>query len=121
MTLGLAIALLLTQGDHLSFEAASVHRVQQVVMDAEGARDKIERTPSTLTMRNVTLAACVRWAYGLQSFQVTGPGWTESDRYDIIAKAASATEPQLRLMLRTLLDERRRKVTISASHPGCGK
>jgi uncharacterized protein (TIGR03435 family) len=106
MTFWLAMALLLPQADRLSFEAASVHRVQQVVLDAEGARDKIERTPSTLTMRNVTLATCVQWAYGLPSVQVTGPAWTNSERYDIIAKSAGASEPQFRLMLRTLLDER---------------
>jgi uncharacterized protein (TIGR03435 family) len=39
--------------------------------------------------------------------QVSAPGWLETERYDIVAKAGDAAMPaQLRLMLRTLLAER---------------
>src|SRR5205814_6167137 len=55
----------------------------------------------------VTLRTCVQWAYGVQSFQVTGPFWTGAERYDIVAKTPSAASQQkLRAMLQSLLAER---------------
>ena len=59
-------------------------------------------------MRNVTLRSCVKWAYGVRDFQVSGgPGWVDAERYDISAKAANkADDAELRKMLRRLLAER---------------
>jgi uncharacterized protein (TIGR03435 family) len=46
-------------------------------------------------------------AYRLTPYQlIGGPAWSQSDRFDVEAKAASANEDQLRQMLRTLLAER---------------
>jgi len=47
-------------------------------------------------------------AYRVQPFQISGgPGWLDSDEYDIDARAeASVTRERLRLMLHTLLEER---------------
>jgi uncharacterized protein (TIGR03435 family) len=63
-----------------------------------------------LTLTNTTLSECIRYAYALPSDdQVAGPDWVKDKlvRFDIIAKAAPDTPvDQLRLMLRTLLDER---------------
>lgn len=51
--------------------------------------------------------ACIQWAYSVSSYQVSGPSWIDSERYDISARAAGpAPEAQLRLMLRPLLSER---------------
>jgi len=57
---------------------------------------------------NVTLKACLRHAYGLRSYQITGgPGWISDDHYDILAKSAGpAGRAQLMRMLQALLDER---------------
>ena len=57
---------------------------------------------------NVTAAMLIRFAYDLPDFQVSGgPGWLNSDRFDVAAKAeANATIDQRRLMLRHLLTER---------------
>src|SRR5262245_50616020 len=39
-----------------------------------------------LVMRNQTLSACIRIAYGLKADQITGgPKWLDSDRFDIEA------------------------------------
>jgi uncharacterized protein (TIGR03435 family) len=58
-------------------------------------------------MRNVTLRSSIRWAYGVKDFEVAGPGWLETERYDIMAKASQPVpDSQLRLMLRALLAER---------------
>jgi uncharacterized protein (TIGR03435 family) len=70
-------------------------------------QDNIQATPGSLTMRNVTLADSIAWAYHVFEFQVSGPDWSGSARYDIVAKAAGpATEPELRRMLQTLLADR---------------
>jgi uncharacterized protein (TIGR03435 family) len=62
-----------------------------------------------LTATNVTLRALIRNAYGLQDFQIAGgPGWVDSDRFDIIAKAERepANMAERRLMMQALLAER---------------
>jgi uncharacterized protein (TIGR03435 family) len=49
----------------------------------------------------------IQWAYHLQAIQVTGPGWIDSDRFDINAKSAGpASTDQLRQMAQTLLTQR---------------
>jgi bla regulator protein BlaR1 len=57
---------------------------------------------------NATLRILIRDAYALESFQLLGgPGWLDSDRFDISAKApGNPTPAQQRLMLRALLEER---------------
>ena len=64
-----------------------------------------------LTMGNVTLAECIKFAYGLSNdVQLDGPEWISrkhENLIDIVAKAPADTpREQLLLMLRTLLDER---------------
>ena len=57
---------------------------------------------------NVTVANCIRQAYRLKPYQVSGgPGWLSDDRYDVIAKAAGeASRNQVMLMLQALLTDR---------------
>jgi uncharacterized protein (TIGR03435 family) len=72
-----------------------------------GPMGQIHAEPGSLTMRNVSLTSAIAWAYGVQQFQVSGPGWLPSEHYDITAKtSAPAPEDQLRLMLRSLLADR---------------
>jgi len=64
-------------------------------------------TSDTVRMRDVTIETCIKWAYGVQRGQVSGPNLLTSERYDILAKAdGAANEEQLRLMMRALLAER---------------
>jgi uncharacterized protein (TIGR03435 family) len=90
------------------FEVASVKPDRIGSAGGESApREKITVSPGSLTMRSVTLQTCIKWAYGLRDFQISGPGWLSSERYDIAAKASGpAAEPELRLMLRALLADR---------------
>jgi uncharacterized protein (TIGR03435 family) len=57
---------------------------------------------------NAPLRTLIREAYALQGFQLSGgPGWLDSDRFDIVAKSENnPTPPQMRVMLRALLAER---------------
>lgn len=69
--------------------------------------ERIEVAPGSLIMGNVRFITAVRWAYHVLDYQVTGPGWIEDERYDIVAKAALPVEEyELRKMLQTLLAER---------------
>lgn len=91
-----------------AFDVASVKRISGA---SGGIRQEI--TPTSLSMRGVTLGYCIRWAYGLRpyaTYQTAGPGWIDppyAEFYDIVAKTGTAVTPdQLRLMLRALLAER---------------
>ena len=90
-----------------SFDVASVKVSQPAAAGERGRRDNIQVSPGTVTLRNVTLKACIRWAYHVTEYQVSGPAWLDSERYEIAGKAAGpAGEEQLRLMMQTLLQER---------------
>jgi uncharacterized protein (TIGR03435 family) len=55
----------------------------------------------------VTLKGILVRAYNLRRDQVTGPGWLDRERYDIVAKATAGNgRRKFRQMLQTLLSER---------------
>ena len=91
-----------------AFDAASVKPNTSHPVNGEGRpRTAVNASPGSLNLQNMTLSQCIQWAYNVPGFQVTGPSWIESERYDIVAKAAGpAPNDQLRLMLQTLLKER---------------
>lgn len=93
------------RGQAPSFDVASV-RPSKIVGEG-GRREKIDVNPGTVSLRNVSLKTAIRWAYHVMDYQITGPDWIGSERYDIAAKAATAaSEDQLRLMMQTVLTER---------------
>jgi uncharacterized protein (TIGR03435 family) len=87
-----------------AFEVASV----KVATDRTPRFGSITCGPNMLTMRGVSMWMAIRWAYGVESFQMSAPEWTQTDPlYDILAKAPGLVlTSQMRLMLRTLLAER---------------
>jgi uncharacterized protein (TIGR03435 family) len=94
-----------------TFDVASVKASQPATggepRGDQRRRENIQVSPGTVTMRNVNLRSCIRWAYHVTEYQVTGPAWLDSERYEITGKAAGpATEEQLRLMMQGLLQER---------------
>jgi uncharacterized protein (TIGR03435 family) len=91
-----------------SFEVASVRVSQVGKAGGEGSRrENIQVSPGTVTMRNVSLKSGIRWAYHVMDYQVTGPDWLGSERFDIVGKSAGpVAEDQLRVMLQALLAER---------------
>ena len=55
----------------------------------------------------MTAATCIKWAYGVQDSQISGPEWLQSEHFDILAKADDpVAEDHLKLMMRSLLAER---------------
>ena len=88
-----------------SFSVASIRpSAASVQFENDG---KTEITPRTLTMRDVTVATCIKFAYSVQDSQISGPEWLQADRFDVLAKNDEpATVDQLKLMMQSLLAER---------------
>jgi uncharacterized protein (TIGR03435 family) len=86
-----------------AFEVASVK-----VSKAPPGSDSSKGTLGSLSIRNMTLRACIGMAYNVKELQVLGgPKWLDSDRYDMDAKPPGAAQaPERMAMLQTLLAER---------------
>ena len=93
----------------LAFETASVKPNKS---GAEERYIRIDPRGGGLTVVNLQLRELIRMAYQIQSFQLEGgPGWIDSDRFDILAKPerevpSTGGQDPLRVMLRTLLADR---------------
>src|SRR5580698_7072684 len=100
------VAILAIAAQGQSFDVASV-KPNRAGIGENAPREKITASPGSLTMQSVSLQTCIKWAYGLRDFQISGPGWLTSERYDIVAKASGpSTGAELRVMLRSLLADR---------------
>ena len=94
-----------------SFEAATIKP-----SDPASQGQYIRRQPGgRFSTSNMPVRELVRFAYGVQDFQLDGlPAWASGERYDITAKAEGDPPPMppgsdsdpLILMLRSLLTER---------------
>lgn len=93
-----------------SFEVASIKTAPPYTMEAvhsgkmklglkvDGARVEFGATP---------LTELIARAYRVRTFQVSGPGWMNDERYDIVAKLPEGSTPdQIPEMLQSLLAER---------------
>lgn len=97
-----------------AFEVASVRAIDHIAGQRYGL-EEITVHPGSLSMRNVRLRACIKWAYDVKDYQITGPEWLGApgwmgagvDRYNVLGKARDqAPISELRLMLRSLLADR---------------
>lgn len=90
------------------FAVASVKPSQIGNSGREGSeREKITISPAGVTMKNISLRSCIRWAYHIRDYQISGPDWLASRRYDIAAKSDSTVSPgELRPMIQRLLSGR---------------
>jgi uncharacterized protein (TIGR03435 family) len=93
-----------------TFEVASVkpaapivgNRIMVGMRGGPGTPD-----PGQITYNNVTVKGVLTNAYGVKGFQISGPGWLDSERYDIVAKLPrGATKAEFMVMLQNLLAER---------------
>ncbi len=81
-----------------TFEVASV----KPNLSGTGHSD-VDVDGNLLRMKNVTLKACITWAYRLTDAEVSGPDWLESERFDIVAKAESG-KPKPEMLQPVLAD-----------------
>jgi uncharacterized protein (TIGR03435 family) len=63
--------------------------------------------PGQITFTNVPMKFLLTYAYDVKGFQVLGPAWLDSERFDVVAKVPKgATKEQVRMMMQSLLTER---------------
>jgi len=90
--------------------ANSTFEVAAIKVNKSGERAGSMRfLPSgQVTVTNMTLGALIRLVYQVEPFQLSGgPGWLDSEHYDILAKAeANTAPPQIMGLMRSLLAER---------------
>ena len=88
--------------------AFAVATIRPSLVRVQFERDgKTEVLPGHVSMRDVTVSTCIKWAYGMQQSQIMGPEALTHDRFDIEAKADDLVGvEQMKLMMRTLLEER---------------
>lgn len=85
-----------------AFEVATIKRADLTVEEGLMIRD-----PRLVALAHVSLQNLMAQAYRIKNFQISGPGWLDSDRFDILAKLPDgATQSQLPGMLQTLLKDR---------------
>jgi uncharacterized protein (TIGR03435 family) len=103
-------ALAQSSGDQLTFEVASIKPAAPMVagkmmFGSRGGPGSAD--PGHLTYNNLSLKNLLVNAYGVKSYQVTGPSWLDSERFDIVAKIPEGTtKDQVKIMLQNLLKER---------------
>lgn len=89
--------------------AGPAFEVASVKPNKTGQRGgRLNTEPGHLTITNIRLRTCIKAAFGLQDYQLSGGNTAiEDERYDIVAKADGAVgDDQLMLMLRRLLADR---------------
>jgi len=86
-----------------SFEVASIKPAVPII----GRGGRASASGDRVTYANTTLLNVLARAYLVKGYQVDGPSWIRSERYDIIAEAPDNTpKDQIPLMLEALLNER---------------
>jgi uncharacterized protein (TIGR03435 family) len=105
-----SIALGQQPNPKLTFEVASIKpaapqamgRIQGSGRGGPGTSD-----PGRIWFTDMSLRVLIMRAYDVQSFQVSGPSWLDSQRFDVIAKVPDgATKGDARIMLQNLLADR---------------
>jgi uncharacterized protein (TIGR03435 family) len=88
-----------------AFDVASVRRNDTGINGSS-----ISRSGGRITLDNVSLRECIMFAYSIptgREYALVGPGWLDSEKFDIVATFPSATSRELvRMMLQNLLAER---------------
>jgi len=103
----LNVAVAQNTGVEPKFEAASL----KAIGGARSGLGSLRGGPKTNSPGRLygvaTLKLLLMRAYGIKDYQIAGPGWLDSARYEIQATLPpGADEPQLRFMLQSLLKER---------------
>ncbi len=87
------------------FEVASIHP-----NNSGGENTHINRDEGHVSIENASLKTLIRNGYNILSFQLTGgPGWLDSDKFDIEAKAGGSgtmSDYEFREAIQSLLAER---------------
>src|SRR5580658_874124 len=96
-----------------TFDAASVkpaappHGRGMMILNSAPSGGPGTKDPERIHYSFTTLRNLLTNAYNVKSFQITGPAWLDTERFDITATVPpNTTREQLRAMLQNLLAER---------------
>ena len=82
-----------------AFEVATIKR-----SDPTSEVGQMIRDPRIVALAHVSLQNLLARAYRIKNFQISGPSWLDSERFDVVAKLPDgANQGQLPAMLQTLL------------------
>jgi uncharacterized protein (TIGR03435 family) len=99
----LASISLAVSGQSASFDVASV----RIAAPSPGRGGHATASGDRVSLENTTIKNVLARAYVVKGYQIDGPSWIMSERYDIVAKAPNNTpKEQIPLMLQSLLTER---------------
>jgi uncharacterized protein (TIGR03435 family) len=105
-----SIALGQQPNPKLTFEVASIKpAAPQAIARLQGSVDGGPGTPAPgrIRLTDMPLRVLIMRAYDVQSFQVSGPSWMDSQRFDVIAKVPTgASKEDAQIMLQNLLADR---------------
>jgi uncharacterized protein (TIGR03435 family) len=93
-----------------SFEVASIKPAApmqdgRIMIGAHGGPGTDD--PGQMTFNNISIGDLVQSAYDVKGYQVTGPDWLQTARFDVNAKVpAGTTKEDSRIMLQHLLADR---------------
>lgn len=100
--LAFVLATAVVSAQEAGFDVASVKVSGRVA--GPDSNNQVTVSAGGITARNVTLRKLIALAYGVQMNQVLGPGWLDTDEFEVQARAEAAG--QVAGMLRVLLAER---------------
>ncbi|MCU1338696.1 MAG: hypothetical protein JWO19_4277 [Bryobacterales bacterium] len=89
------------------FEVATIKAAPPQSEGRTQTRMSSDTDTGRLTYSNVNLKEVIGKAYKLQQYQINGPDWLETDRFDVVAKfSPHSAADQVALMLQALLADR---------------
>lgn len=98
----ISAAVAWSQASNPAFEVATIKRSDPTADVGQMIRD-----PRRVALAQVSVQNLIAQAYRIKNFQISGPSWLDSERFDIVATVPDgATQDQLPAMLQTLLQER---------------
>lgn len=96
-----------TPDSHVVFEVATVRHGPAGDFGVGGTGCPGSGDPTRCFVENYPMSSLLHMAYGIRSYQLSGPSWLDTERFSINAKGLEGTtKEQLDLMLRNLLIER---------------
>jgi uncharacterized protein (TIGR03435 family) len=91
----------------VEFEVATIKPSPPQEQGHTATRMSSDTDTGKLNYTNVNLKEVIGKAYKVQQYQITGPGWIETERFDIVARfPPHSAAGQLPLMLQSLLADR---------------
>jgi uncharacterized protein (TIGR03435 family) len=107
LTLLAGPALIAVAQAPIEFEVATIKPAPPQAEGRTSTRMSSDTDAGKLNYTNVNLKEVIGKAYKVQQYQITGPDWMETERFDIVAKFPPHAAPdQLPPMLQALLADR---------------